>query len=102
MKKVFLAMTAAVMLVASPAVAQYYQGGRAPQYDDRGHDGPRRGYDAARRGYDDHRGRDDRRGHRPRMCVTSRGDCPAPGYYNPGQSCRCNLPGFGAKRGNVQ
>ena len=34
------------------------------------------------------------------VCVTARGNCPA--YPSPIQSpCRCDIPGFGPKRGNV-
>jgi hypothetical protein len=34
-------------------------------------------------------------------CVTSRGSCTsAPGYIN--APCRCKIPGFGLKRGNIQ
>ncbi|HEY0270005.1 MAG TPA: hypothetical protein VGC10_03340 [Sphingomonas sp.] len=36
-----------------------------------------------------------------RMCVTSRGTCEAaPGPI--GISCRCNIPGFGKKRGSIE
>ena len=76
--------------------------GRSPYGDDR-----RRGYDRDQgygRPYDD----GERRPLPPRygrqrmgsVCVTSRGNCPA--YPSPIQSpCRCDIPGFGPKRGNV-
>ena len=36
------------------------------------------------------------------VCVTSRGECSVGGYYPIGTGCKCNIPGFGRKRGHVQ
>jgi hypothetical protein len=68
-----------------------YRGGPPPGRYGRGWDddddwGDRRGYG--------------RRGGRPRICVTSRGTCPA--FAPPGVRCRCEIPGFGRKRGIVR
>lgn len=110
MKKLLLTV-ALLAFSAGPAFAQYYPGNRPvppppqQQYQDH-HNNRGPAYDRRGPRYDDRRGPryDDRRGprQRPRMCVTSRGDCPAPGYAGPGASCGCNLPGFGMKRGNVR
>ncbi|MCC0805565.1 hypothetical protein FPV16_04900 [Methylobacterium sp. W2] len=76
--------------------------GRSPYGDDRGRGYDR--YDGYARPYED----GERRPLPPRygrqrmgsVCVTSRGNCPA--YPSPIQSpCRCDIPGFGPKRGNV-
>ncbi|MFT0892900.1 hypothetical protein [Pseudochelatococcus sp. G4_1912] len=102
---------AAALFIVDTAQAQYYDDGR------RG--GPGYGWDNRRRDRDW-----DRRppppppgwgqpapppgwGNRPPprrgggVCVTSRGACPA-GPLNSGSPCRCDLPGFGTKRGVVQ
>lgn len=95
-----LAVAALAALAASPAFAQYFGGPRPPP------PGYERGYDDRR--YDDRRRDrgpryDDRRGPRGgRMCVTSRGACPTGYTLRPGTPCRCDIPGFGVKRGNVQ
>jgi hypothetical protein len=75
---------------------------RSPYGDDRPRGYDR--YDGYARPYDD----GERRPLPPRygrqrmgsVCVTSRGTCPA--YPSPIQApCRCDIPGFGPKRGNV-
>lgn len=98
-KKLLLAAAALATLATSPAFAQYYGGPRPPpgygrDYDDRRYDDRRR--DRGPR-YDDRRG--PRGG---RLCVTSRGACPTGYTLRPGTPCRCDIPGFGVKRGNVQ
>lgn len=118
-KLILTALTGAALVAAVPAGAQYYDPYRPPppRYDDgyrydrppppRYDDGYRRPppprYDDGYRqpdygrpgpGYD--------RGPRPgAMCVTSRGTCPAPPIQR-GSPCRCDIPGFGVKRGAVQ
>ncbi|WP_375459624.1 hypothetical protein [uncultured Enterovirga sp.] len=116
MKKLALAALLVATGLSGSAVAQYqgppgvYYG---PTYDGprvggRGYDGPRGGrgdYDGPRRGYD--RGRDDaydgRRGARrgSSVCVTGRGSCPIGGVVPRMTPCRCDIPGFGLKRGNA-
>lgn len=96
-------LAGAMLLGAMPAGAQYYDPYRRPPREDYYDRGPPRGYDDDRRRprYDD---RDD---YRPRrgggggglICVTSRGNCPT---YSPINAiCKCDIPGFGTKRGNV-
>lgn len=36
------------------------------------------------------------------VCITSRGSCAAHPRLSSGAPCRCDIPGFGEKRGNVQ
>lgn len=36
------------------------------------------------------------------VCVTSRGECSVGRYVPIGTGCKCNIPGFGQKRGHVQ
>lgn len=107
--KRLLALAICASMLASPALAQYYggpggggYGGGRGGYDDEDdrprRRGPRydedRGYGRDGGGYGGQRGR-------ASVCITSRGSCgtsPAPRGY----PCRCDIPGFGMKRGNVQ
>lgn len=108
MKRIILAAAAALTLGtafgAAEANAQYDRGDDRPRRFERPFERPfeeerfeRRRYDADRydrrpRGYGGERG--------GAICVTSRGNCrsyPAP--Y--GAPCRCDIPGFGPKRGNI-
>ncbi|HRK24348.1 MAG TPA: hypothetical protein PLQ11_05280 [Beijerinckiaceae bacterium] len=114
MKRFVLAAASVLILAtaAGTASAQYYDPYRPapPRYDP--YDGPR-GYDP----YDRPRRVDPYRydrppprdwGYRPprrqpmgNVCVTSRGACNS--YLTPiGTGCRCNIPGFGLKRGTIQ
>lgn len=105
------------MAVPQVAEAQYAPPGYGRGYDDRGP--PPGRYDPReerrqeewrrqqewdrRNNARDRRGDwDDRRGGRRGggYCVTSRGSCPAAGP--PGAPCRCEIPGFGRKRGIIQ
>jgi hypothetical protein len=91
MRRLLLAASAAATLVAgvAPALAQYYGEGYGP---------PRR----TARPYDDGYGGGPYGGppRVSRVCVTSRGACPS--YPLPqGSRCRCEIPGFGSKRGIV-
>lgn len=116
-----LALAAAALGWGGVAEAQYYDG---PRWDD----GPRERYDGPPRDWD-RRGPPPPRGGwgappppppgwgrppapppppgwgRPRqrggVCVTSRGACPS-GPLRAGSPCRCDIPGFGVKRGVVQ
>ncbi|CAH1650218.1 hypothetical protein [Chelatococcus asaccharovorans] len=115
----FALLVAGWMAVPQTALAQYAPPGYGRDYyDDRGpprydpreerrreewrrqqeweRRNERRGDWDGRRG-----GWDDRRGPRGgRYCVTSRGSCPAVGPS--GGACRCEIPGFGRKRGIIQ
>jgi hypothetical protein len=98
LKRLSLIALASVTLLGSlPAGAQYYDPYRGPPRGDYYERGPR-GYEYERRRPrydDDYRPRRSRGG----VCVTSRGNCPT---YSPvGAGCRCDIPGFGTKRGNV-
>ncbi len=82
----------------TPSMAQFYPqygGGyerdydRRPRYEERRYEERGYGYDRPRR---------DLGG----VCVTSRGSCGMPQANYIGAPCRCNIPGFGSKRGNVQ
>ncbi len=112
LKRLSLVALAGLTLLGSlPAGAQYYDPYRGPPRGDYYERGPRRDFDDDRRRprYDDERRRprydDD---YRPRrgaggggslVCVTSRGNCPT---YSPINAiCKCDIPGFGTKRGNV-
>lgn len=103
-------LTAAAGLGQAQAQVPHYpdDGYNRPTYDrpPYGDDRPRGydRYDGYARPYED----DERRPLPPRygrqrmgsVCVTSRGTCPA--YPSPIQApCRCDIPGFGPKRGNV-
>jgi hypothetical protein len=109
-----LAVMAGGWLAAPPSAQAQY----APGYDregqglypdnprdlDRNPDwrrGPRGGYDRDDWDDDGWRGRGrDRRSGWGRVCVTSRGNCRVSAPR--GVSCRCEIPGFGRKRGVVR
>lgn len=108
----FVALAGVTLLGSLPAGAQFYEPYRGPPRGDYYERGPRGGFDddrRPRRGFDDDRRPryDDRDDFRPRrgagggglVCVTSRGNCPT---YSPVNAiCKCDIPGFGTKRGNV-
>lgn len=111
LKRLSLVALASVTLLGSlPAGAQYYDPYRAPPRGEYYERGPRRDFDDGYRRprYDDERRRpryDDERSYRPQrsrggICVTSRGTCES--FAPRGANCRCDIPGFGPKRGNVQ
>jgi hypothetical protein len=112
LKRLSLVALASVTLLGSlPAGAQYYDPYRGPPRGEYYERGPRGGFDddrRPRRGYDDERRRpryDDERSYRPQrsrggICVTSRGNCQT--SLPRGSNCRCDIPGFGPKRGGVQ
>ncbi len=83
----------------SPASAQYYRqyGAPQPDYDD-GYYRPR-----PRPYYRQPYGGNPYGGYRQfgSVCVTSRGSCQA-APSDIGAGCKCDIPGFGRKRGNVQ
>lgn len=88
MKIAIAALAGATLLAMAPASAQYWDPYErpAPRWERPNYGG----------GY----GRPYPRREFGRVCVTSRGDCgvrPAP----IGAGCRCHIPGFGPKRGNV-
>ncbi len=84
---------------AGPASAQYYLPFNVPN---QGYEREEREYYRPR--YEDRRyerGYERQRRDLGQVCVTGRGSCgSAPNYI--GASCRCNIPGFGRKRGNIQ
>ena len=126
MKRLLLAPLALVAL-AAPAAAQYYGSPYsqpyteewsepAPRYQYR----PEPEYRYERRpdyGYETRRdyGRDYRYGERRQdswrrptrqansgnVCFTSRGSCEYPQYFPINTPCRCDIPGFGTKRGAI-
>ncbi|SIQ09639.1 hypothetical protein SAMN05880592_101896 [Bosea sp. TND4EK4] len=112
LKTITLAVLAgATLLSAIPAGAQYYDPYRPryeydrpppPRYDD-GYRRPPRYDDGYRRPPppDDYRYGPPRGPRGGGMCVTSRGSCPTPPIPR-GAPCRCDIPGFGEKRGIVQ
>ncbi len=107
MRRVVLAAMALSVLAAQPATAQYYgnpyRGGPSYYEEDDFDDAPRRTYrrDRYEQEYAPRREFRSRRAQLGSICVTSRGSCDV-GYAVPIQSnCRCNIPGFGPKRGNV-
>jgi hypothetical protein len=123
MKRLLLAALAALTLTA-PASAQYYGGPDsrpdreewvrpAPRYDEDGRPGygyrPRPDYERRddygyeRRVYRYERPRREwrREARYGNVCVTSRGSCEYPQSYPIGTGCRCDIPGFGPKRGNI-
>lgn len=58
-----------------------------------------------RRGFDERRRFDEpapRRANTANVCETSRGNCAVARGTPIGANCRCNIPGFGPKRGNAQ
>lgn len=104
-----LSMLGVLMLALSgtgAANAQYYPppgyyGGPPPGYYR--HDGPPPGHyrrPPPRRYYDDGYSPYPRRIRIGTTCVTSRGNCSANGIPV-GQGCKCYIPGFGTKRGEV-
>jgi hypothetical protein len=99
MKKIKTAIILALVSVcgAGSAFAQFYPpygGGYEREYYRPRYEEPR--YDDRGYGYERRSRRD-----MGRYCVTSRGDCTAaPNYV--GGPCRCKIPGFGLKRGNIQ
>ena len=116
MKRLLVAALAVSALTA-PASAQYYGPYSpapgwyepAPRYQPRPeyrYYEPRSDYYERRRGYDEgpYRGVW-RRPARPvqvgNVCVTSRGSCEYPQYYRLETPCRCDIPGFGTKRGAI-
>ncbi|GEP09105.1 hypothetical protein [Methylobacterium gnaphalii] len=96
-KRVALAAMAATVLGmavgAVPATAQY--GG--PYYGGDEYDRPRR-YE--RRYDDEYRPRPRPYGRQGSLCVTKRGNCPYPPAPQD-SPCRCEIPGFGPKRGAI-
>ena len=112
--KVIIAAAALAIVAAFPAAAQYYGEdlyGRDGRYyeEDFGRPsvrrGPRPGYEWEPRGYYGERPRErfNRRAYGQgfgRVCVTSRGNCAGPPVPI-NSRCRCDIPGFGLKRGNV-
>jgi hypothetical protein len=109
MIRLFLAALVGLALLG-PAAAQGYDpyGYRGPsRYDGGPYLAPRqdtwrerrpRSYDAPGWGYERHSPRPSRRF--GQICATSRGAC----YVRPvpvGSRCRCEIPGFGLKRGSV-
>lgn len=95
LKLAVAALAGATLFAMAPASAQYWDPYErpAPRYERPGY-GYGGGYYGG--GYNRPYSRRDF----GRMCVTSRGDCqirPAP----IGAGCRCFIPGFGTKRGNV-
>ena len=117
MKRLFLAALAlqapAFLALAAPASAQYYGPYSpapgwyepAPRYQPRpDYYRPRSDYYERRRYYDEGPPRGVWR--RParqvgNICVTSRGSCEYPQYFQLQTPCRCDIPGFGPKRGAI-
>jgi hypothetical protein len=123
MKRILLAALA-VSALAAPASAQYYdpsgpgwaypaQSYREQQWRE-DYRQPPRDYYRPRRDYYYERGPDYGYGppreiwRRParrvqvgNICVTSRGSCEYPQYYQLQTPCRCDIPGFGPKRGAI-
>jgi hypothetical protein len=113
--------TAALLLIAAPALAQGMGGGTSeesrispaqfgppdrfqqPPDDDFDQPPPRRGRDFGPGGPGDPRfGRSGGRRAGSSICITSRGTCDA-GFVAPHNTpCRCFFPGFGEKRGAIQ
>jgi hypothetical protein len=112
MRRILLAALASLTL-AAPAMAQYYSpydGWRPPSredwdepryerspYDRPGWDGP--GWNERPRWREERRMV--RRGRAGNVCVTSRGSCEYPTFMPLNSGCRCDIPGFGPKRGNI-
>ena len=119
MKRLFLAALAlqapAFLALAAPASAQYYGPySPAPQWYEPApryryqpqpdYYQPRSDYYERRRYYDEGPPRSVWR--RParqvgNICVTSRGSCEYPQYFQLQTPCRCDIPGFGPKRGAI-
>ncbi len=117
MKRVLLSALA-ILTLAAPAAAQYYGDPYsepyaeewvepAPRYERRPYDGYRRDYGyETRRDYRYGPPRDEwrrpvRRARSGNICVTSRGNCEYPQSFPINSQCRCDIPGFGMKRGNI-
>jgi hypothetical protein len=107
MKRVVLAAMALSMLATQPATAQYYgdpyRGGQSYFEEDDFDDRPRRRYrrDFEERDFAPRREFRSRRAQVGSICLTSRGNCDV-GYPAPISSrCRCDIPGFGPKRGAI-
>ena len=114
MKRLLLAALA-LSALAAPASAQYYGPySPAPQWYEPApryryqpqpdYDQPRSDYYERRRNYDEGPPRSVWR--RParqvgNICVTSRGSCEYPQYFQLQTPCRCDIPGFGLKRGAI-
>lgn len=110
-----VAAVVGLLLSGYAALAQvYYQPAPrfypAPQYLPQPFPGPG-GY-PANRGYRDPRYYEDEEDYRPRrrnssrrdlgqVCVTSRGNCDLGALVPIGSGCRCQIPGFGRKAGQV-
>jgi hypothetical protein len=105
-----LILAAMALMVATPSFAQVRL-----EFGDRGYyneDYPppppryRQRYGEPYGGYERPYGGYERHGYRQRayggVCVTSRGACETPGPTPVGARCRCDIPGFGPKRGNVR
>ena len=107
MKRLLLAALA-LSAPAAPASAQYY-GPYSPApgwYEPAPRYQPRSDYYERRRYYDEGPPRGVWR--RParqvavgNICVTSRGSCEYPQYFQLQTPCRCQIPGFGPKRGAI-
>lgn len=110
-KTVLLGLSAGLVLLAGlyPASAQYYgdpgyrqpppYGYRPPPPPEYGYDRrPGYGYDRPPAQYGRPYGR--ARG-MSNICATSRGSCETR-FMPIGADCRCNIPGFGRKRGNIE
>jgi hypothetical protein len=112
MKRLLLAALA-LSALAAPASAQYYGPYSpaprwyepAPRYQPQpDYDRPRSDHYERRRSYDEGPPRGVWR--RParqagNVCVTSRGSCEYPQYFRLQTPCRCDIPGFGPKRGAI-
>jgi hypothetical protein len=97
--KIVLGACAFAIVALSTASAQYYQP-RGGYYD-----APPPGYYRERpqpRYYDDRYERPRRPVRAGHICVTSRGSCQFDRPQRLGGPCKCNLPGFGTKRGEIQ
>lgn len=122
MKRLLLAALAALAFTV-PASAQYYGSPYSPPYEEEWRQPAPRYYEYDRPSYRyrprDYYGQDhhyerrwEYRYAQPRrewrrqarygnVCVTSRGSCEHPQSYPLGTGCRCDIPGFGLKRGNI-
>jgi hypothetical protein len=116
MKRLLLGIWTTLALIV-PASAQYYY--EAPDSEPSYRHGPRPdGWSERRPAYEYETRREyrygppsgewRREGRRPmrrtqvgNVCVTSRGSCEYPQYFPLNARCRCNIPGFGPKRGNI-
>jgi len=107
MMRVFVAVMALATVASAPVSAQYYGGPPEDGWyeDEEDFAPPRRSYRRYSPRYGDPYGdappRYQRRARAGSVCVTSRGNCPAPGVMPLNAPCRCFIPGFGPKRGAV-